>query len=379
VTLLLELNDAELTLYRGAQVLYAQPGAALLQGGAVVFGRDAREQARLHPQSANQHYLARMNTDPLPFPSSLCANNADLVYQHLLELSTFASEAVVISVPGVFSNDQLGVLLGIAQEAGLEVRGFVDTAVLLASHMDIGPRTYVLDLHLNHACLTELALDDELRCVSAEELTGCGFTSCVDGWVNLIADRFVHQTRFDPLHAANTEQQLYNQVFAWTDSEPEGGEFEVVVTLTDHERRVSVVKAALQEKLAQRLSVVHARLPTDATLLLSPHTACLPGLTSALSDLGISMRTIEPDAIMNNFAHHSARITGDGAPRLTTRLASAGKPVRSTTSVGAATHVLIEGHAYPLEGNRLGLPQQGKIGTKGVHDGLRYELIVVES
>ena len=54
--------------------------------------------ARLHPQAANQQYLARLNADPLPVPGKLAANHADLVYQHLLALKACLGNAAPAAV-----------------------------------------------------------------------------------------------------------------------------------------------------------------------------------------------------------------------------------------------------------------------------------------
>ena len=42
-------------------------------------------------------------------------------------------EAVILALPGTYSGDQLGLLLGIAQACGMPVRGMVDSAVAAAS------------------------------------------------------------------------------------------------------------------------------------------------------------------------------------------------------------------------------------------------------
>ena len=113
MTSILELNDLELTLHKGAEVRYQSPAMAIVRNDELLFGEPAVRLARIHPQQANQQYFNRMNADPLPQPIQKAANHADLVYLHLKELAERNSEDTVLAVPGTLNGDQLGVLLGI--------------------------------------------------------------------------------------------------------------------------------------------------------------------------------------------------------------------------------------------------------------------------
>jgi hypothetical protein len=305
MSLLLELDDVELTLSRDAEVLYAEPACALVEEGGVTFGRAALAQARLKPQRANLQYLSRLNADPLPHPTKRCANHADLVYLHLLELKPLIDGPVTVAVPGSLNAEQLGTLLGIADEVGIEVSAFVDAAVLLAAGLDAIDASHMLELHLGRGCLTELAAGEgTIRRLRAQDLPGCGVSSCVDGWVNLIADRFVQQTRFDPLHAAHTEQQLYDQVYGWTTGRAATADFEVSVDMTDHVRRVALGTAAIEDKLAQRLRPIASHVPAGAGVLLAPRTARLPGIAAALAANGLRAVPVAKGTLTNSFAMH---------------------------------------------------------------------------
>ena len=385
--ILLELNDAGLGLQRDGETIYRQPAIAHVNARRCVFGLEALRIARLHPQQTNQQYLARLNADPLTVPGKLAANHADLVYLHLLELKTLlASDAdpdLVAAVPGSLSNDQLGVLLGIAQEAGLDIRGFVDAAVLMASAAALPEHCWLLDLHLTRACLTELRAGGEVVRSGVETLPGCGLISCLDGWANLLADRFVQETRFDPLHAADTEQQLFDQLYDWAQSgrhgEPGEGDFVAEIRHGGHERRVQVADKGLQGKLSQRFQQVAQKLPEGARLLVAPRTAALPGLMANLAALGIRAERLPDDALARGFARHVERITA-GPLRLVNRLPCDGvaEPAQGDARP-KATHALCENRAWPLEGNPFGLPRAGRAGDSVEHDGRRYLLIHVES
>ena len=377
MTLLLELNDAHLSLYRDGAAIYRQPAVAHLSDAGNRFGEAAMQLARLHPQQTNDQYLSRLNADPLSVTGKQAANHADLVYLHLLEVKPLVPEDIVIAVPGTLTNDQLGVLLGIAEEAGVKVSGFVDTAVLMASAVELPTDAWVLDLHQNLACVTELEVGDAVQKQKAEGLLGCGLMSCVDSWANLLADRFVHDTRFDPLHAADTEQQLYDQIYTWTQGRDIDDDFAIEIMHNDHARRVQVTGAALQSKLNQRFKLLAQKLPSAATVMVSPRSAALPGLLGALDELGVHATTIADDALTTGFARHAEDLA-QGAPRLVTELAYDHDVRKPAPRVTGATHVLSGNRAYPLASNPFGLPAEGKSGDVISKDGNSYQLIVVE-
>ena len=451
--ILLELNDAQLGLYReDGRPIYRQPAIAHIGEDRSLFGLEALRVARLHPQQANQQYLARLNADPLPVPGKRAANHADLVYLHFLELSAHASGSpatspapagaphspqegpthrkrgmrltwprarrrrttaphgdaaatrprpgvpgeaatsgnfrsggpgLIAAVPGSLTNDQLGVLLGIAQEAGLAVEGFVDSAVLMASANPLPARCWLLDLHLTRACLTELHAVGEVVRADVQEFPGCGLISCLDGWANLLADRFVQDTRFDPLHSADTEQQLFDQLYDWTQSGRAGGasedDFAAEIRHGGHERRVQVPGTALRRKLTQRFGQLAQKLPEGAPLLLAPRSAALPGLLPGLADLGIDAESLAADSLERAFARHSDRIAA-GQLTLVTRLpCTRVAPEAGGDSRPRATHVLHENRAWPLGDNPFGLPRTGRAGETVEREGRLLQLIAVES
>ena len=444
--ILLELNDAELGLYKDGRPIYRQPAIAHVGAEQSLFGLEALRLARLHPQQTNQQYLARLNADPLPVPGKQAANHADLVYLHLLELnahlggstgttaaaprSTQANATprkrgirlpwkgarkesapaarrngphsapragnparaatsgnlpdggsnLIAAVPGSLTTDQLGVLLGIAQEAGLGIEGFVDSAVLMASAGPVPGRCWLLDLHLTRACLTELHAGEEVVRAGVEEIPGCGLISCLDGWANLLADRFVQDTRFDPLHAADTEQQLFDQLYDWAQSGGDGGEgdFAVEIRHGGHERRVQVPANALRRKLTQRFSQLAQKLPEGAQLLVAPRSAALPGLLSGLAELGLETGSLPADALDRAFERHCGRIAA-GQLSLVTRLPGGGVAREPRTDARPrATHVLCDNRAWPLDANPFGLPATGRAGDSLERDGHRLQLITVE-
>jgi hypothetical protein len=364
VSAVLELNDYELTLYRGDESLYQAPAMAIVRDSDMLFGEAALHQFRLFPRQANQQYLTRLNADPLSDPVRRAANHADLVYLHLKELTQVLSDDLVLAVPGNLTADQLGVLLGICQEAGLEVVGFVDAAVAAAASVPCPARLSLLDIHLQHCLLTELKVGAEIERGRVEELKDCGVTNLVNGWINLIGDRFVSETRFDPLHTAETEQQLFNQLHQWLNGARHDSELAVTIAHGGTERRLVLTRAELEAKAAQRYRRVLDSLPADGTVALTARTARIPGLAAALRSAGHSVELLHGHAVARALAEHLALVTAGEGPRLISRLparraeAAAGSPDRKAgpqaaeaaaeAAAAVPTHFLCGHVALPL-------------------------------
>ncbi len=297
----LELNDWQLVRRDDNGVaLEQEPAAASAAKGGLVFGRDALACSRSHPQQFNNRYLHSLSADPIAGDLGRAKNHADLVYQHLLELELPADEGLCLAIPGYLTNDQLGLLLGICQEAGLSVHGFVETALAHTLHLPANGASHVLDIEMYRLCLTEIADDGQSRrVVRSSSIDGLGVGNLVEGWMNVIADEFVHKTRFDPLHAGAVEQQLFDQVYGWL-GRKELADERIRVTQGEAVREMEVSARALQEKLAQRLAA--ADLSQVHALAVSPRVQAVPGFTQALAQSGISLIALDEVDVVANFA-----------------------------------------------------------------------------
>lgn len=344
MTAVLEINDFELTLaHNSVQPLYQAPAMAIVRDQDIVFGDAAQRQFRLFPRNSNLQYLAKLNADPISQPVRAAANHADLVYLHLKELQQLCSEELLLAVPGNLSADQLGVLLGIAQEVGFTVAGFVDCAVAALAQSPAPAVVHYIDIHLQHVVITELAIADEVRRVRTEDVRDCGVANLVDGWVNLVADRFVAATRFDPLHTADTEQQLYNQAFDWLSGTPPTSELNVVITHADSERRVELPRSELEAKARQRYRRVLDQLPADANIAISARLARVPGFAAALRADGHEVTALGLTAVSDGCRANLQRIVDNGnGLRLVTALPHEHGPQVSASSSPSplATHLL---------------------------------------
>ena len=323
----LELNDTEISLAEDLNVVYQQPGVAVILEDHVSFGDAALEQSRLHPRQAQTQHWQRLNADPVSIKHRSIKNYADLVYQHLCEIKRISKlpndERVFVAVPSNSSPDQLSLLLGIAEEASIQIATLADLAVVTASTLPISGRCTFLDNGFHRTVLTRLEINGSVSRTSSSEVPECGFQSLIEGWIDAVADLFVQETRFDPLRIADTEQQLFNQLIENLASSID--KFTVEVSYADTSRRVTVARSLLATKSRQRLDALVHQIGNPTTLALSHRIARVPGLIQALHAAGHEVSVVEPNAIFSAaIAYEPNAVQPEDGINFVTELLSAG-------------------------------------------------------
>ena len=362
--LVLDINDAEITLTRDGEQLYRQPGVADVAPKNTVLGDEARARSRLHPQQSHNEFWRRMNADPVSPQGRGVANQADLVYLQLQELRAAIGEkrpAVVVVAPSAVTNEQFAVLLGIAAEAGFDVRAIVDASVAAASRETWDGACWVVDVSLQHAILARVERVDTdhgpiVRRAAVDEIPAAGLAPLVEGWIDVVADRFVDGTRFDPLRIANTEQQVFDQLLAGIDAGT--AEFAIEVDHYDVKRRVNVSRHVLAQKSSQRYELFARTLGSAGTLAVSHRVLRLPGFAGFLQQAGHRLLPLAPDAFdvaVRDQAEHILPGPGDAGAargaRLVTSLPALASTASTVTPSKRPTHVLCDALAIPLVGD----------------------------
>ena len=93
----LELNDWALTVWdENGVVAYSEPAAASFLNNTLVFGLDALKTSRNQPQAFASHYLDRLGSEPLTTSLGTAQNQADLMFQQIIELSIKEDTAVCL-------------------------------------------------------------------------------------------------------------------------------------------------------------------------------------------------------------------------------------------------------------------------------------------
>lgn len=321
--LAIELNDAGIELAGGKPASSgstSSPGYAVLEEERFLTGEEAFQRARLLPRMTFTRFWQDLDTTPLPRPFPQHLSSADLAYAHLsaiwqaLEGQT---ERVVLAVPGSYGDRQLGLVLGIAHSCGMPVGGMIDSALAAASLQEEGSRFVHLELGLHRIVATKLtrsSAPDALERNRVEVAAG-GLVELCDLWARKIVDKFVRETRFDPLHLATTEQRLFTELPGCLKALAARGTTRLAIETGSKEVAVELTVEELAEAARERYQAIAALAATigiegDGTrLLLSHRLATFPGLGPLLTrELGWPLTALPPAASARGALDQQAKI-----------------------------------------------------------------------
>ncbi len=368
----IEIDDAGLTAVReGAVALSASsPGYAIYDRTGLSTGWAALRRSRLAPRHTCTSFWDRLDRAPLrePFPPGL--SHADLAHAHLSSVWSEVNENVaraILLVPPWYGDAEHGLLLGISRACGIPVTGMVDSTLAAALGLE-GDSAIHLDIHLHRSTACRVARADRLRRDKGRSEEGVSVLSLLNAWAGLIAEEFVKQTRFDPLHSAAAEQELHDSLPNLLESlrvrESE------IVAIDSEDRRYEA--EILRGDLVQLASANYRRIVglarsidsgIEPRVRISSRLAALPGFSELLAEeLSTDVVPLPPGIAIQNVLHFRNRLPhaagNDGAIAFVASLPL--EDPRSDPAVptpgalrkaleGAPTHVLWEGVAHPLD------------------------------
>ncbi|MCM2254958.1 MAG: FHA domain-containing protein [Vicinamibacteria bacterium] len=360
----IEVADAGLVALGGGELAGRRlpapsPGLAVQDGGTLRVGVDAARIERLKPRHAHDRFWDELATTPAGAPFAAELSLADLAHAHLQAVRMAlvgglgaeelrsrrsphgtgdglrpASEPVetFLAVPGWFTEAQLGLLLGIARAAGLPAAGLVDAAVAAAA---AAPREGValhVDVSLHRTTLTALRIDAAVARDQIDVTRRGGLAGLHETFARGIAAAFVRETRFDPLHRAESEQALYDRLPGWLDALRTRESTTARLEAGGRGHEVPLTRARLEawaEPLAAALARRAAELAPGSgafTFLLSARAASVPGLAARLGQVpGASVVELPAEAAAAGALRLRDQLRGSGeALPFVTRLQTRG-------------------------------------------------------
>jgi hypothetical protein len=307
VTLLAaHLNDAGLLITDGDRILCREPGYALLEDEGLVTGREAWASASLEPRRIQNHYWDDLRTAALSDVRFKHLTSADLVSRQLETLWKRVAkpgDRLALAVPGYMNNENLGLLLGIAMDLDIPVVAMVDAAVAATRRHYIAAVPVHIDLSLHAAMLTRLLQEGQAQYERSALVVEAGMLELYGLWLRVIAESFVQQSRFDPLHTAETEQVLQDRILDWLavassrDSVPMEIEYRGIVHQAEIASLEFVTAATpVYQNIVSNLRALYRAGETPA-LQLSDRAARMPGLADTLkARVGGEVFLLEPGA-----------------------------------------------------------------------------------
>jgi len=275
------------------------PGFALPAKDGLLVGKAAESKAHLFPRQIIHHFWDQLSTEPLEQPGAHAPKStAEIAYHHLehiwRQIKRHGDEVLIV-VPGFYGRQQLGLILGIANELSIPVRGFVPLAMAASPCAHPGKMILHLDIHLHRLEVTYLKQNRQLALADSVTGTEKGLLYLHRQWAEAIGQDFVASTRFDPFHQANSEQELYNRLpgilynlrhsrsiaFDMT-----GGSRTYAITLT-RKRIADKAGAAYAEicRIIEELRSQHEQSASPILLQLTHRLARLPGCRRVLADI----------------------------------------------------------------------------------------------
>lgn len=377
-----DINDARITVLNQDGILYQEPGFALLEDDGLTTGMAAFANARIKPRRIHDHYWSNLRMDPLPDQRFGHLSAADLVgrqAEQIHEAVHGKGDRLVVAVPPYMQNENLGLFLGICSEVGLPVTALIDSAIAATRRQYDNASPVHVDLSLHSAMLTRIGQSGQAQVEKTAVIDECGLVALYELWISEIADAFVQQSRFDPLHTAETEQVLLNHIPGWLD----GAAMAKSVTLELEYRGISH-KAELDslaiigvvEPVYQRIvSQLRALYRADETpaIQLTDRAARMPGLAAMLkARVGGEVFLLEAAAPARGLLARCRDMTADsGRVSLIRQLPwdQARVEVKVDevdTDEGRPTHLLHDNTAFAINGEPLNLGSQVVAGERWI-------------
>ena len=366
------------------------PGFALPEKNRLIVGGAAERKAHLFPRQILNQFWHHLNIEPLEQSIPFAQNHAEIAFEHfarIWETVKRHGKELVLAVPGFYTREHLGFILGITQELGIPVKGFVPLAVAAIPEQLPKGLLLHLDVHLHRFEVTRLERAGQLSQKDSISAEGSGLSKLYRIWVDAIAEEFVRSTRFDPLHQAATEQELYDRLPGVLSQlcrnpsvyiEMTGGSKVYHVTLTrDLFNQKGAPVFAEMRRLIDRLYDQYGNAANGCVLMLTERIARLPGIKNMLAGIAkSSIIELEPGAgalgvlrISGGLFEHQA---GNSAPFVTSRPLPDEGPIPFTKSQPQPdaqkrpTHILYHNIAYPITEKPLIVGLESIAGESGI-------------
>jgi hypothetical protein len=362
MTTFIELHDHNIRISSPQGLLGESPGFANTFEKPPVFGADALGLTRLHPQQSFNQFWFQLGLDPLVNKNKLFRHQADLAFGHLEDITrTFNLDGdAIFAVPSHYNTNQLATLLGLVKHCSIEATGLVDLALLAMAGLHEHQHALFMDMQLHQTVLTLVTKEQgEIIREKVLPVPGTGLLALHDAWANTITDAFIKQSRFDPLHNADTEQYIYSELESWLKSvaankeilieiNNKGTIYQASLTLKNFEQRAQ----AIFKRIAQEIESIAAK--TTPVYLLE-RLFFLPGLEQIIPGI----ITVPDNSITENGYRHLELIkSSDQALKLVSRLPvpeQKSSKAKTATAQTSPSHFLFQHKAYSL--SDISLPE----------------------
>ncbi len=368
----IDLNDAALMAVGPNGVLdpgkSPEPGYAAVSGSSSTFGLAAWRQARLRPRDIHNRFWFELSADSMLSPVGSYVTSADMVHAQLQSLWQNWSggvSSVIFVVPAYWSQEQLGLLLGIAEELAIPVAGLVDSAVAETRCRYEVDDLIDIDASLHAVTVARMKQDGGAAVELRQSIESIGIERLERACVEHIAVCFLEHTRFDPLHDAKSEQALYDSLGEWLRVLQRSTSVVATLDRGGDEYSVPVMRdglaAALVNCCEPLMQHIRSRLTAGRSVAIQvvDRLARFPGIIEYIDRLSrVTTFVLEPAAAALGALSRTdqfAKVNGGVALKTSLRWDRAAVDVAMTrhtlqpsSNIDLPTHVLLTARAYRI-------------------------------
>jgi FHA domain-containing protein len=366
------------------------PGFAIPDKKGLLVGNSAVNRAHLFPLQVINRFWDRLNTEPLKQKNRHVQNHAEIACAHLShiwEKVKIHGDEMIVAVPDYYGREQLGLILGMAQELTIPVKGFVSLPIAASFTPCPDAMLLHLDIHLHRFEIVYLHQGEHLTRENSVTVQEINLEQLYRVWVESISEEFVRSTRFDPLHQAATEQALYDRLSDALEIFKRQRSCLFEISNGTDSYHITLLLDLLKQKseavyddicrLILKMRDEHGK-NGFMVLQLTHRIASLPGLKDRLSEIDhCEIMELEPGAgaqgVLRFWRQLADGHAGHGASFFTSRpWQKAETEIPSTISNKTsgqiqATHLLYGDVAYPLSEKPLFIGRDRCPTGKGIH------------
>lgn len=358
---IIEINDYRLTISQ-EKASFNQCGYALINKDQVIFGDAAYQEAKISPSNFYCHYWQRLGYEEIKVENPQVRHFADLAYLQLkallaelppTETSGPVNEVieVIFVVPASYSQEQLSLLLGIAQSCQLTVIAIINDAVIHLADYEQQGTIALVDIGLHHCSYSELIVDDDITLSKSDIINNKGIFDLYKYLANWLNQKFIHECRYDIFATAASEQKAYDQLTEILPANKES--YRVTIagkTIKLYSTEINQQKNAFFAPIFSNLSThntlfITDRLATVLAISLAPSLATNP--TS--NNLPLNLIPIENKKLLLNVIHQLKFLRTKNEISLISQLpGNVTRNRKIDIKHTEISHIVCKGRAYPL-------------------------------
>ncbi len=364
---IIEFYDSGVRICDGINILADSVSCALIEADkTILVGERAALQAHLRPRENSTLFWSQLSENS---ETKHAISNAEIALRHLEHIWNSANcsdQDAILVTPVSLEKHDLGLLLGICKKLSINVTGIVCNATLAMQQPGDNCKAVFLDLLQQQLVITEIIQNEAgISLNQPSHILDYGLHDFNASCANYIARKFISETRFDPLHSANDEQQFYDKLPLWLVSLAKNDSIECKLNTGDKHFVIKIQNEALQiankKKFEEIAAYLNVLFKNHNNIAIFCSSACKQvfGLKEFLANLpGCAMIQLDKISIAGHALRCSAEIISGEQIHFVNSLSWCANytstaldfnPGKLSNLASIPTHILINGHAYSLQ------------------------------